>query len=67
MNFFYNSFNCIQDMITPFNKSLNFRKCQPTISENLSHEQLSLQNFTESLFPLFQTVQYILQSFRFLT
>lgn len=31
-------------MTTRFNKSLNFRKCQPTISENLSYEQLSLQN-----------------------
>ena len=41
---FYSSFNCIQDMTTRFNKSLNFRKCQPTISENLSYEQLSLQN-----------------------
>lgn len=37
--FFYSSFNCIQDMTTRFNKSLNFRKCQPTISENLSLEQ----------------------------
>lgn len=58
IRFFIVLFNCIQDMTTRFNKSLNFRKCQPTISENLSHEQLSYKTLLKVCFLYFKPMQY---------